>query len=130
MKKIVGLGCGLGWCIGGGCRGGVLGGVGLIFCSICDTIRRMKKSKSDNLVLGYMDESGEPGVAKNLHDYFVVCIVIVDDREKSLKLSARLNDFRLKNNLPEDCFLKYPSRVSVRKAYKMISSKMIGCIEL
>ena len=52
-------------------------------------------------MFGYADESGEPGVMKNEHDYFVFCIVLFENREEALKCSGKIDEFRRKNNLSE-----------------------------
>ena len=53
-------------------------------------------------MLGYADESGEPGIKKNDNDYFVFCIVLVKNREKALDISKAIIGFRNKLGLPSD----------------------------
>ena len=53
-------------------------------------------------MLGYADESGEPGVKKNEHDYFVFCVILVKDKEQALKIQEKMAKFRKANNLSED----------------------------
>ena len=50
---------------------------------------------------GYADESGEPGVMKNEHDYFVFCIVLFDNRQKALECSSMIDAFRRTHHLSE-----------------------------
>lgn len=64
--------------------------------------------QSKNLIrFGYADESGEPGIGKNDHDYFVFCIVIVDNLEKANKISAKIQQLRQKLGLPYDYEFHY-----------------------
>lgn len=53
-------------------------------------------------MLGYADESGEPGVRKSKHDYFVFCIVLLKDKKQVSMIEKQIMDFRLKNGLLED----------------------------
>ena len=52
-------------------------------------------------MFGYADESGEPGVMKNAHDYFVFCIVLFNSREKALECSSLIDNYRRKKTLSE-----------------------------
>lgn len=36
-------------------------------------------------MLGYADESGEPGIKKNDNDYFMFCVVLIKNREIAWK---------------------------------------------
>ena len=67
----------------------------------------MKNLPKREVMFGYMDESGMPGVALNSRDYFVVCVVVVRDREESLNLSDAIDDYRRTNNLPNDYEFHY-----------------------
>ena len=50
------------------------------------------------MLFGYADESGEPGIKKNEHDYFVVCIVLFKNRQDALKCSDAIGAFRIKQS--------------------------------
>ncbi len=68
------------------------------------------------MLLGYADESGEPGVMKNEHDYFVFCIVLFKNRQSAQKCEAEINSFRNKNHLSEDYefhYVKNSKRIKV-----------------
>ena len=53
-------------------------------------------------MLGYADESGEPGRRKNDNDYFCFCIVLFNDRKQALRCSERIDEFRIKHHLEEN----------------------------
>ena len=52
-------------------------------------------------MLGYADESGEPGIKKNEHDYFLFCIVLLDNKEQALEIDERIAVFREDNLLSD-----------------------------
>lgn len=51
-------------------------------------------------MFGYADESGEPGVKKSDHDYFVFCVVLFKDRLAAEKCSNAIDEFRQELRLP------------------------------
>ena len=51
-------------------------------------------------MIGYMDESGEPGVANYDNDYLVVSLVVFENRESADKCSACIDRLRTRLNLP------------------------------
>ena len=53
-------------------------------------------------MLGYADESGEPGIKKNDNDYFVFCVVLIKNREQALDISNAINGFRRELGLSLD----------------------------
>lgn len=54
------------------------------------------------MILGYADESGEPGVKKNDHDYFVFCVIFIGNKEELSKIEKKIKIFRKKHGLPDD----------------------------
>ena len=55
-----------------------------------------------SMFLGYADESGEPGLKKSGHDFFVFCIVLLKSEKELDKIQKKIMRFRAKNDLPED----------------------------
>lgn len=53
-------------------------------------------------MLGYADESGEPGVKKNDNDFFVFCIVLINNRDQLQSCVQKINRFRASHHLPLD----------------------------
>jgi len=51
-------------------------------------------------MIGYMDESGEPGVANHDNDYLVVSLVVFESRDTAEKCSASIERLRTRLNLP------------------------------
>lgn len=58
-------------------------------------------------MLGYADESGEPGIKKNEHDYFVFCIVLLKNREQVANIEKEMERFRRNNRLTDNHELHY-----------------------
>jgi len=58
-------------------------------------------------MFGYMDESGEPGVANNDNDYLVVSLVVFESREVADKCSASIDRLRVRLNLPDNYEFKF-----------------------
>jgi hypothetical protein len=50
---------------------------------------------------GYLDESGTPGVATRLNDYFVVSLVIFSDKASAEGCSMAIDQLRTKLKIPE-----------------------------
>ena len=59
-------------------------------------------------MLGYMDESGEPGVANHDNDYLVVSLVVFESQDTADKCSAGIERLRTRLNLP----LNYEFKIS------------------
>lgn len=74
---------------------------------------------------GYADESGEPGVTKNSHDYFVFCVVIFKNRAAALDVSDQIEDFRKAYSLPDNFELHYAKNPKkIRLAFVDYISKL------
>jgi len=59
-------------------------------------------------MFGYMDESGEPGVANHNNDHLVVSLVVFESRDAADKCSASIERLRTRLNLP----LNYEFKIS------------------
>ena len=67
-------------------------------------------------MFGYADESGEPGVKKSDHDYFVFCIVLFKDRQAAEKCSNKIDEFRQIMGLPDGYELHFSNNPKNVKA--------------
>ena len=66
---------------------------------------------------GYIDESGEPGKAKNDNDYLVLSLVLFSDLEHSIKCEDTIDRFRKRNNLIEEELHHSKNSKVVRKKF-------------
>lgn len=65
-------------------------------------------SKYDTIInYGYADESGEPGVGKNDHDYFVFCIIIINNLAEANKISDKIQKLKDDLKLPSNYEFHY-----------------------
>lgn len=60
----------------------------------------MKSNK--NKQLGYIDESGVPGLAIDQNDYFLVSLVIADSENSAEDIRHKIEQLRIQLKLPED----------------------------
>jgi len=69
-------------------------------------------------MFGFLDESGEPGVANNENDYLVVSLVIFESREAADKCSASIDRLRKRLGLPDNYEFKISRNSNkVKKAF-------------
>ena len=69
-------------------------------------------------MIGYIDESGEPGAANKENDYLVVSLVIFANREDADKCSASIDRLRKRLNLPDSYEFKISRNSNkVKKAF-------------
>ena len=85
----------------------------------------MIAKKNALLKYGFLDESGEPGSAKNAKDFLVISLVIFGSREEMIKSSKMVDDLRSKLNLaPSYEFHRSKNSAKIKDEFINLITKM------